>query len=127
MIHPLFRLIASEPQMVAEHLEAYSELVAEEFGAVAAQWKRRMALQALSAGCIVVAILLVGVSLMLWGVMPLDTMNAPWVLIAVPAIPLVMALWAHFAAKAPTAEHGLKMIREQFAADAAMLRSVHAS
>ena len=32
MIHPLFRLIASEPQMLADHVEAYSELVGEEVG-----------------------------------------------------------------------------------------------
>jgi hypothetical protein len=128
MIHPLFRLIASEPQMLADHVEAYSELVAEEVGAVTSQWKRRAALQALSLCGIVVAAMLIGVALMLWAVVPVDSMTAPWMLIAAPAIPVVLALWAHWAARAPAAqEHGFKAIREQLAADAAMLRSVSAS
>ncbi len=128
MIHPLFRLIASEPQMLADHVEAYSELVAEEVGAVTSQWKRRAALHALSLLCIIVAAMLVGVALMLWAAIPLDNMNAPWALVAAPAIPVVLALWSHMAAKAPAAdEHGFKAIREQLAADAAMLRSVSAS
>jgi len=128
MIHPLFRLIASEPQMLADHVEAYSELVAEEVGAAAAQWKRRVALHTLSLCCMVVAIVLVGVALMLWAAIPVDGMNAPWALIVTPAIPLVLALWSRMAAKAPAAdEHGFKAIREQLAADAAMLRSVSAS
>jgi hypothetical protein len=126
MIHPLFRLIASEPQMIADHVEAYSEMVAEEVGAVASQWKRRMALHALSLACIIIAAVLVGVSLMLWAVVPTENMNAPWALIATPAIPIVLALWSHMAASAPTADHGFKAIREQLAADVAMLRSVSA-
>jgi hypothetical protein len=126
MIQPLFRLLVSEPQMLAEHVEAYSELVAEEFGAVTTQWKRRAALYALSLCCILVFVMLLGVALMLWAVMPAQSMNAPWLLVATPALPLVLGLWAHFSAQAPAAEHGFKAIREQMAADAAMLRSVTA-
>jgi len=127
MIHPLFRLIASEPQMLASHVEAYSELVAEEVGAVTSQWKKRAALHAVSLVCGIVALVMVGVALMLWAVVPVENMRAPWMLLAAPAIPVVLAVWSHFAAKAPVAEHGFKTIREQLAADAAMLRSVSAS
>lgn len=126
MIHPLFRLLVSEPQMLADHVEAYSELVAEQVGAVTTQWKRRAALHALSLVGVLVAAVLTGVSLLLWAAIPTDTMNAPWALVVVPGIFLVLAVWAHFAAKAPAAEHGFKTIREQLAADAAMLRSVTA-
>jgi hypothetical protein len=127
MIHPLFRLIASEPQMLATHVEAYSELVAEEVGAVTSQWKKRAALHAVSGICALLALIMVGVALMLWAVIPVAEMRAPWMLFVAPAIPVVLAVWAHFAAKAPVAEHGFKTIREQLAADAAMLRSVSAS
>ncbi|HJV60176.1 MAG TPA: hypothetical protein VJ743_04475 [Albitalea sp.] len=126
MIHPLFRLLVSEPQLLADHVEAYSELVAEEVGAVATQWKKRAALHALSLVGIVVAAVMIGVALLLWAAIPVDSMNAPWALIVVPAVFLGLALWAHFAARAPMAEHGFKTIREQLSADAAMLRSVTA-
>jgi hypothetical protein len=127
MIHPLFRLIVSDPQLLAEHVEAYSELVAEELGAVTTQWRKRAVLHAVSLACIFVTVVLAGVSVMLWAVVPVDSMNAPWALVVAPGIPLVLAVWAHFAAKAPVAEHGFKAIREQLAADAAMLRSVTTS
>jgi len=127
VIHPLFRLIVSDPQLLAEHVEAYSELVAEEVGAVTAQWKKRAVLHAMSLACIFVTVVLAGVSVMLWAVVPVDNMNSPWALVVAPGIPLVLAVWANFAAKAPAAEHGFKAIREQLAADAAMLRSVTAS
>jgi hypothetical protein len=64
---------------------------------------------------------------MLWAVVPLDRMNSPWALLIAPCIPLVLGVWARLSAKAPVAEHGFKAIREQLAADAAMLRSVTAS
>jgi FtsH-binding integral membrane protein len=127
MIHPLFRLLVSEPQLLADHVEAYSELVAAEVGAVTTQLKRRAVLHGLSVGLLVVGTFFAGIAVMLWAAIPTDTMNHPWALWATPAIPLVMAVWAHFAAKAPVAEHGTQTIREQLAADAAMLRSVSAS
>lgn len=126
MIHPLFRLLVSEPQMLADHVEAYSELVAEEVGAVTTQWKKRAVLHAVSVASISLAAILVGVALLLWAAIPIDAMNAPWGLIAVPGVFIVLAVWAHFAARAPVAERGFKAIREQLAADAAMLRSVSA-
>jgi hypothetical protein len=126
MIHPLFRLLVSEPQMLADHVEAYSELVAEEVGAVTTQWKRRAVLHAASLGCMVIAVMLIGMGLMLWAAVPIEGMNHPWALVIIPAVPLIAGIWAHFAAKAPVAEHGFKTIREQLAADAAMLRSVTA-
>lgn len=126
MIHPLFRLLVSEPQMLADHVEAYSELVSEEMGAVTAQWKRRALLHAVSVGFAAIAVMLIGMGLMLWAAIPPENMNSPWAVAVIPAVPLVMSVWAHFAAKAPVAEHGFKTIREQLAADAAMLRSVTA-
>jgi len=53
-------------------------------------------------------------------------MNSPWALVGVPAIPLVLAMWSTLAARAPQTGNGFAAIREQLAADAAMLRSVTA-
>jgi fatty acid desaturase len=127
MIHPLFRLIASEPQMLADHVEAYADLVSEEVGAATMRLKRRLLLQALSVFGIALAVVLAGVAVMLWAVVPTQNMQAPWVLVLVPAAPALLAGWCHFFAKVPEDDsHGMKAIREQLAADAAMLRSVSA-
>ncbi len=126
MIHPLFRLIVSDPQLLADHVEAYSELVAQEVGAATAQWKKRAAMHAVSVACAFVTVLFAGVAVMLWAVVPVERMNSPWALVGVPAIPLVLAMWSTLAARAPQAGNGFAAIREQLAADAAMLRSVTA-
>jgi len=126
MIHPLFRLIVSDPQLLADHVEAYSELVAEEVGAVTTQLKKRAVLHAVSLVCIMVGVLLAGIAVLLWAAIPPDNMNSPLALFIAPCVPIVIGVCAHFAAKAPMAEHGFKTIREQLAADAAMLRSVTA-
>ena len=125
MIHPLFRLLVSEPQMLADHVEAYAELVSEEVGAVAARMKRRMLLQAVSLVGIGLGLFFGVIALMLWAAVP--ELRAPWVLIAVPVVPLLVGIGCRFGANKPPEEtHGMKVIREQMAADAAMLRSVGA-
>jgi uncharacterized membrane protein YqjE len=124
MIHPLFRLIASEPQMIADHVEAYVDLVGEEMGNVTAKWK----LQAISFALIGVLALLfltfAGVALMLWAAAPPDGLRAPWALIVVPLVPALAAAGLWFTAKSADKGQGFPAIKAQFAADAAMLRSV---
>ena len=126
MIHPLFRLIVADPQLLADHVEAYSDLMAEELGATAKRWKKRAVMNLVFGVTAFLSVLFLGIAVMLWAVVPADTMNSPWTLVLVPAIPLVMAVWSFFAARAPSEESGFAAIREQLAADAAMLRSVTA-
>ncbi len=111
--------------MLAEHAEAYAELVSEEAGAVAQRMKRKMILHAVSALAFFLALVLACMGLMLWAALPVQDMRAPWGLIAVPAVALLVGLVAQVAAHSSTGEgRGMKVIREQLAADAAMLRSV---
>jgi uncharacterized membrane protein YqjE len=126
MIHPLFRLLISEPQMLADHVEAYAELVTEEVGAVAARMKRRLLMQIVSVAGILLAVFFGLIALMLWAAVP--QLRAPWVLVAVPVVLLVVGIVCRMLASKPVIDetHGMQAIREQFAADAAMLRSVGA-
>jgi len=125
MIHPLFRLLVSEPQMLADHVEAYAELVTEELGAAATRMKRRVVMQVASLAGIVLGVFFGLIALMLWAAVP--ELRAPWVLIAVPGVLLVGGIAARLLASKPEEESsGMQAIREQFAADAAMLRSVSA-
>ena len=126
MIHPLFRLIASEPQMLADHVEAYTDLVSEEVASAAAQWKRQAVAAALVIVLAIVTAVLAGVAVMLWAVTPPDTIHAPWALIIVPLVPALAAGWAWFSAKSGDKGQGFAAIKAQLAADAAMLRSVSA-
>lgn len=124
MIHPLFRLIASRPQMLADHVEAYSDLVAQEVDTLAAGWKQRALLAAVAGVTSGVSLILSGVALMLWAALPVERMNAPWALIAVPAVPALIAIGCWLALRRTVTTQGFKTVREQFAADVAMLREV---
>ena len=46
MLHPLLRLLATRPHWLAEHAEAYAELVAAEAGAAALAVRRSVLLGA---------------------------------------------------------------------------------
>ncbi len=121
MIHPLFRLIATRPHLLGDHLEAYADLVGEEAGLAAAQLKRRMLWQSIAAGLALLSVVLAGVALLLCAAIPTDTMPAAWALIVVPGVPGIAAALC-FAVSRAEAEPAFANFKRQLAADAAMLR-----
>ena len=123
MIHPLFRLVAMQPHLLADHAEAYAELVAEELGKTGALWKRRVLLGAMAVILVAVAVMLSGVALMLWAVTPDAKILAPWALFVAPAVPALAAVCCMFAAPRDTGEV-FGDLKQQAAADLAMLREV---
>jgi hypothetical protein len=126
-MHPLLHLIATQPQLLADHAEAYADLVGEELGAASMVWKRRVALNALALCFTGVATVLGGVALMLWAVIPPADMQAPWALIAAPTLPLGAALACWLYGRATPAHGTFDNVRRQMKADVAMLREVSAS
>jgi hypothetical protein len=126
LMHPLLRLMASRPQLLTDHAEAYVELAAVEIGQVSADWTRRVALHAAGLCGLGVAAVLAGVAFMLWAALPASGMQAPWVLIVAPLLPFTVALgclgWAR--ARGPGA--AFEVLRRQLRADLAMLREASA-
>lgn len=126
MIHPLLRLIATQPQLLADHAESYADLVGEELGKTTAVWKRRVLLNATALCLVGVAAVLGGVALMLWASLPVLSMHAPWALVAAPALPAVAALWCSYEGRRETDEV-FKDLKQQIATDLVMLREVSAA
>ena len=126
-MHPLLHLIATQPQLLADHAEAYVDLIGDEIGTASSQWKRRVALNALSLCLGGAGVVLGGVALMLWGALPPAGMQAPWALIAAPAVPLLAAIGCWLVGRAPSAAGAFDNVRRQMHADVAMLREVSAS
>ena len=126
MIHPLLRLVATQPQLLADHAEAYAGLVADELGKTGAVLKQRVLLAVVALSLAAVAVVLGGVALMLWAVLPATAIQAPWALFAAPALPALVALACGLAARQerPSAFADLK---QQVAADLVMLREVSAA
>ena len=70
MIHPLFHLLVTQPNLLADHADAYAELVSAEIGTVSSAYKRKVLLNAVQLCCLTVAAILAGVAAMLWAVIP---------------------------------------------------------
>ncbi len=122
MIHPLIKVLATRPELMAEHLAGYGELVAAQAGQAAALLRVRAWL---AAGLLVglgAGVGLGGVALMLWAAVPLSAMPMPALLIAVPLLPLVVAGLCVWALSRPMS-WGLEALAEQISADAALLRA----
>lgn len=126
-MHPLLHLIATQPQLLAHHAEAYAELVASEIVKVSAAWKRRAMLNAMALCSLGVAAVLAGVALMLWAVIPAAQVQAPWTLIVAPLFPVAVAAWCLMMARWQGDSGLFDNLRRQVQADMSMLREASGS
>jgi hypothetical protein len=123
MIHPLFRLAASQPLLLAEHAAAYASLLSEEVAITSAGLQRRVAFQLAGAACLMVAATLAGVALLLWAALGESGIRLPWLLGATPALPALLGAWLLRRGQARQTTDPFGMLRRQLAEDAALLRS----
>ena len=124
MIHPLLRLIATEPQVLGDHVEAYADLVGDEVRKTGAAWSLRLGLYAAALCLAGVGLVLTGVALMLWAALPPSGFQAPWVLVAVPGVTFLLALVCILIARRNPVESAFDNVKKQLSADMAMLREV---
>jgi hypothetical protein len=123
-VHPLVKIAATRPHLLAEHASAYAELLAAEVTTTAVQLKRQLMLELVGLNCLMVAAILIGVAAMLWAALPAGSLTSPWLLAAAPAIPLAVGLWAFTTGSAIRPTDPFAMVRRQLAADAAVLNGV---
>jgi hypothetical protein len=123
MIHPLFRLAASQPLLLAEHAAAYASLLSEEVAITSAGLQRRVAFQLAGAACLMVAATLAGVALLLWSALAESSIRWPWLLGATPALPALLGAWLLWRGQARPTTEMFATLRRQLAEDAALLRS----
>ena len=127
MIHPLLHLIATKPQLLGDHVEAYAELVGAEVGQTSKMWINRVVFYAVALFLLSAGLIFVGVALMLWAVVPSSDMNSPWLLVVVPLVPLIAGGFCVMKARAKLDQTPFETIKQQLSADMAMLREVSAS
>ena len=125
-IHPVLRLVVSEPHLIGEHVHAYVELVRAEVGKLSSALVVRIGLFAGAAVFALLGILLVGVALLLRATVPSSDYPAGWALIVVPLVPLVAAAVMVMVARAKPIDSGLSTLKQQMNADKAMLREASA-
>lgn len=122
-MHPLLTLLATRPDLLADHAQAYAALAAQEFGMARASWRTQTVVQTVGLFSLSAAVMLAGVALMLWATTAPQQIRVVWLLWLTPLLPLACGLaclgWAHQHADAtPFAE-----LRKQFSADMTTLRA----
>lgn len=121
MIHPVFRLAAAQPMLLAAHVGAYAGLVSEELNTGAAALQRRLLWLLGGALCLAVAAVLAGVALLLWTSRAPGATPAAWLFVVTPLLPAALGLAACRRAQARRHGEPLTRLRAQLAEDAALL------
>lgn len=121
-MHPALSLLATRPQLLADHAQAYAALLSQESGLAYSAWRRRLLMYALALCSLGVAAVLAGVATLLWfTVVPPAT--ALGVLVAVPALPLLVAIICLLLARQPSQSAPFANLRRQMNEDMSMLRA----
>ena len=127
MIHPVFQLIASRPQLLAEHAAGYGALLSAEAARVGSAWQRRLLLLVAGVGCLGITAVLAGVAVMLWvSTSGATATNLSWVLVAVPLTPGLLGLWCLVQARLNVGPPAFAVLGEQWQADLSLLRETGA-
>lgn len=122
MVHPVIQLLASRPDLLAEHAAGYGALISAQANEAAREARRLAVLLAIAAVAALVGLVLTGVAAMLAGAIPPAEMPRAWLLWAVPGAAWLLALICWLASRRHSPAWSLASIREQAAADVALLR-----
>jgi uncharacterized protein YacL len=121
MLHPIFSVLISKPELVADHLSSYAGLVRDEAKDVGTEVAKRAVAGIVAAVCGLVFLILLGVALMLWAVAAFH-----WMLLIVPAVFLIVAVVAAKKAMQKLPNGAFKELRSQLSADAEALHTLGA-
>ena len=122
MIYPLLRLLATRPQLLLDHCEAYADLLTAEATVASSHWTRKAVLTLAAACSLGVALILTGVAVMIWAVTPVITSSITLALTGAPLVPWILALGCVIAARKRVVGGNMEILREQLSADMALLR-----
>jgi hypothetical protein len=122
MVHPIFSVLITRPELVMDHVAGYAALAQEEASTVGVQVARRAAAWAVAGVGLLVFLILAGVAFMIGA-----TTGFHWALVVVPAVPLVIAGIAFGVARQPLPSSAFTELRAQLDADAQALRTMGAS
>ena len=119
MLHPLFSILVRRPDLVVDHLSAYGALVHAEASEAGSELLQRGLAWGLAILCAGVFLTLAGVALMLGIVLN----QFHWVLVAVPALMLLLLLFAIGKARRPLIIIRFGELKAQIDRDAQALRA----
>lgn len=127
MIHPLIKLLATHPELVARHLGAYADLASAEAADVAGLMRRKVVLTLILGTSAALGLGLTAIALMMVAVVPVAQMPYPWLLVGVPVLSWLAALGCWWRLRHAERLTMFESLREQISLDATMLQQVQPS
>lgn len=122
MIHPVFSVLISRPELLVDHVAGYAALAREEASTVGREAAKRAVAWAVTLFCGLTFLILAGMAAMLGAV--LDQFH--WALVLVPALALAGAVAGWNIARKPMPEKAFNELKAQLEADAQTLRAIGA-
>ena len=122
MIHPALIAAARQPGLMLDHASAYADLASAELDEWRDQWQRRARLGAAAALLAYLSLAMAGGAGLALAVVPLAHMSLPWLLAAVPAVPLLLAAVLAWRVHRMERTPPFAELRQQLAQDLATLR-----
>ena len=117
MVHPIFSVLVSRPELVVDHLSGYAALAQQEATTLGKEVLLRVIAWAGAAVLFIVFLVLAGVAAMLGAI---DGFH--WALLLVPGCPLVLGIVAMTCARKGMPSQVFTELRGQLEADAQALR-----
>lgn len=125
-MHPLLELLLARPQLLVDHAQAYGALFTEEMGEARAALQRWAIWRAVILCSLFSAVILAGMAVMLWAMLPASPMQATWLLLVTPMVPLAVAVACWQLARKNGTPQFFDQLRAQVRADKAMLHAAKA-
>lgn len=122
MLHPIFSVLISKPELVMEHVAGYASLMRDEASSVGLQVAKRAVAWGITLFAALVFLILAGVAAMLAAVQD----QFSWAFVFVPAVPLAISLLAFTQARKRLPEKAFTELKAQLDADAQALRAIGA-
>ena len=119
MVHPIFSVLISKPELVMDHVSGYASLMRDEASTVGLAVAKRAVAWAVALFSLLVFLVLTGVAAMLAAM----HQEFHWMLVLAPCTPLALALVAWNIARKPLPEKAFTELKAQLEADAQALRS----
>lgn len=121
MLHPIFTVLVTKPELVLEHVSGYAALVREEASTVGLEVAKRAIAWGVTLFALLVFLILAGVAFMLGAVHEFH-----WALVIVPGVALAVAVAGFLVARKRLPEKAFTELKAQLDADAAALRAIGA-
>lgn len=122
MVHPIFSVLITRPELVMDHVAGYAALAQEEASTVGVQVAKRVIAWGIAVMGLVVFLVLAGVAVML------GAMHGQfhWILVVAPASALLLSIAAWSVARQRLPAKAFTELKAQIDADAQALRAVGA-